>query len=188
MKVMKGGPLMRHSRLRAAGVVVLAASLVPSGHAAPAPLPSDDAAIVHVLNRLAYGPRPGDVDTVRTTGLSRWIEQQLEPSRIDDPVVAAKLAGLKTASLSARELLAGYELPREARREIQQKRAELDDASEEDMRRARRELIEKYGSQMEGAPRQVTAELQEAKVLRAVYSERQLDEVLVDFWLNHFNV
>jgi uncharacterized protein (DUF1800 family) len=179
---------MRHSRLRAAGVVVLAASLVPSGHAAPAPLPSDDAAIVHVLNRLAYGPRPGDVDTVRTTGLSRWIEQQLEPSRIDDPVVAAKLAGLKTASLSARELLAGYELPREARREIQQKRAELDDASEEDMRRARRELIEKYGSQMEGAPRQVTAELQEAKVLRAVYSERQLDEVLVDFWLNHFNV
>jgi uncharacterized protein (DUF1800 family) len=83
----------------------------------------------------------------------------------------------------------GYELPREAKREIQQKRAEMgENASEEDMRRARREFIQKYAAQMEGAPRQVTAELQEAKVLRAIYSERQLDEVLVDFWLNHFNV
>jgi uncharacterized protein (DUF1800 family) len=181
---------MRHSRLRAAGVVLLAAALVPPpARVAAASLPSDNATIVHVLNRLAYGPRPADLDKVRATGLSRWIDQQLQPSRIDDPVMAAKLAGLKTASLSTRELLAGYELPREAKREIQQKRAELGDgASEEDMRRARRELIEKYGSQMEGAPRQVTVELQEAKVLRAVFSERQLDEVLVDFWLNHFNV
>jgi uncharacterized protein (DUF1800 family) len=122
-------------------------------------------------------------------GLSKWIERQLEPARIEDPRVAPKLAALETVSLSTRRLLEGYELPMEARREIQQKRAEMgDDASEEDMRRARREFVQKYASQMEGAPRQVTAELQEAKVLRAVYSERQLDEVLVDFWLNHFNV
>ncbi len=180
---------MRHSGLRAAGVFVLVAALVPPVSPAAASLPGDDATIVHVLNRLAYGPRPGDLDKVRATGLARWIEQQLQPSRIDDPVVATKLASLKTVSLKTRELLAGYELPREAKREIQQKRAELGDgASEDDMRRARRELMEKYGSQMEGAPRQVTAELQEAKILRAVYSERQLDEVLVDFWLNHFNV
>jgi hypothetical protein len=60
--------------------------------------------------------------------------------------------------------------------------------SEEDERRTRRELIRKYAPQMEGSPRQVVSELGEAKVLRAVWSERQLDEVLVDFWLNHFNV
>ena len=41
---------------------------------------------------------------------------------------------------------------------------------------------------MAGPPRQVVEELQQAKLLRAVYSERQLDEVLVDFWMNHFNV
>jgi uncharacterized protein (DUF1800 family) len=122
-------------------------------------------------------------------GLASWIERQLEPSRIDDPRIATKLAGLETVSLGTRQLLEGYELPTEARREIQQKRAELgDDASEEDVRRARRELARKYAPQMKGGPRQVTAELQEAKVLRAIHSERQLDEVIVDFWLNHFNV
>ncbi len=84
----------------------------------------------------------------------------------------------------------GYELPREARREIQKKRAEMgENASEEDLRRARRELIQKYAVADGGhAPPGHRAELQEAKVLRAIYSERQLDEVLVDFWLNHFNV
>jgi uncharacterized protein (DUF1800 family) len=180
---------MSHSRHRAAAVVVLVAALLPPVLPAAPSLPGDDAAIVHALNRLAYGPRPGDVDKVRAMGLSRWIEQQLQPSRIEDPVVGRQLSSLKTASLSTHELLARYELPREAKREIQQKRVELGDgASEDDMRRARRDLIEKYGAQMDGPPRQVTSELQEAKVIRAVYSERQLDEVLVDFWLNHFNV
>src|SRR6185295_16565950 len=50
------------------------------------------------------------------------------------------------------------------------------------------ELIAEYGGQMKGTPRQVVEELQSAKIVRAVYSERQLDEVLVDFWMNHFNV
>ena len=90
--------------------------------AAP-PLPDDEATIVHVLNRLAYGPRPADVEKVRATGLARWIEQQLHPSRIDDPLVAMKLAALETASLSSRELMEGYDLPREAKREIQERRA-----------------------------------------------------------------
>ncbi len=60
--------------------------------------------------------------------------------------------------------------------------------SEDDARRARREMVRKYAGDMKGSPRQVVDELQQAKVLRAVYSERQLDEVLVDFWMNHFNV
>ncbi len=181
---------MRHSRRKAAAILVLAAALaVPFPGAAAPGLPSDDAAIVHVLNRLAYGPRPGEVEKVRALGLSKWIERQLDPSRIDDPRVAPRLAALETATLSTRRLLEGYELPMEAKREIQQKRALLgDEASEEDRQRARREFVQKYKAQMDGAPRQVTAELQQAKVLRAVYSERQLDEVLVDFWLNHFNV
>ncbi|HEY7514932.1 MAG TPA: DUF1800 family protein, partial [Vicinamibacteria bacterium] len=124
---------MPHSRLRSGAVLVLATALaVPHpGFAAPA-LPGDEATIVHVLNRLAYGPRPGDMERVRAMGLSKWIERQLEPARIEDPRVAPKLAALETVSLSTRRLLEGYELPMEARREIQQKRAEMgDDASEE---------------------------------------------------------
>jgi uncharacterized protein (DUF1800 family) len=150
--------------------------------------PDDEATVVHVLNRLAYGPRPGEVETVRSIGLGKWIDQQLEPGHVDDGALGKRLAGLETLSLSTAALMKGYEIPREARREIQKKQAEMGEASEADTREARRELMRKYAAQMEGPPRQVTEELQEAKVLRAVYGERQLDEVMTDFWLNHFNV
>ena len=63
-----------------------------------------------------------------------------------------------------------------------------DDPSEDTKREARRELMQQVRGADGGPPRQVIDELQEAKLLRAIYSERQLDEVLVDFWMNHFNV
>jgi uncharacterized protein (DUF1800 family) len=162
----------------------LAAAILVAGLALPAAEPAmatDDDAIVHVLNRLGYGPRPGDVEAVRRLGLDRYVRQQLHPDR--------RLAELETASLDTRTLLSKYDLPREAKREIQEKRAAMTgEPSEEDRRRVRRELAAKYGPAMDGTPRQVVEELQAAKVLRAVHSSRQLDEVLVDFWLNHFNV
>src|SRR6266581_1331122 len=148
----------------------------------------DEATIVHVLNRLAYGPRPGDVERVQRIGLMRWIEQQLEPERLPDPAIGPRLAELKTVGLSSHELLKGYEIPPAARRELARRRGEMENDREGEKRDARRAFMQKYAGQMEGSPRQVLAELQEAKVLRAVYGERQLDEVLVDFWLNHFNV
>jgi uncharacterized protein (DUF1800 family) len=155
----------------------------------PLPAADEDALIVHALNRLGYGPRPGDVERVRAMGLDKWIDQQLHPDRIPDPVVGTRLASLRTIRLSTGDLLAHYEIPREAKKEIQAKRAELgDDASEEQMREARRELMQKYRDQMDGTPQEVVQELQSAKILRAAYSERQLDEVLADFWMNHFNV
>ncbi len=158
-----------------------------------APPADDTARIVHVLNRLGWGPRPGDVEKVRAIGLERWIEQQTAPATVPDPAVEARLAQLTTVALPSSTLLARYELPREAKQELQKKRAEMgEDASEDAKRRARRdvqqEMRERYGDQMDGTPRQVLTELQSAKLIRAVYSERQLDEVLVDFWSNHFNV
>ena len=185
----------RPRRLTAPGPLGCSGALLALALLAFEPWPSlaasnayDDATIVHVLNRLAYGPRPGDVDRVRQIGLGRWIEQQLEPQRLPDPAMGPRLATLKTVGLSSHELLKGYELPPAARREIAKRRGEMENASEGEKRDARRAFMQKYGAQMEGSPRQVLAELQEAKVLRAVYGERQLDEVLVDFWLNHFNV
>jgi uncharacterized protein (DUF1800 family) len=184
---------MKRWLFEAVAVVVMGALVAPaviaSGPAAP---PADeDARIVHALNRLGYGPRPGDVDAVRAMGLERWIERQLHPERIDDGALRSRLAGYRTLGLSVEKLMEGYEVPREVKREIQKKRAEMDGASEEDTARARRELMKELGSgmqQMQGRPRQVVEELQAAKVMRAVYSQRQLDEVLVDFWMNHFNV
>lgn len=172
----------------------LAAAIVAVGLTVPGPAPAatvdDDAAIQHVLDRLGYGPRPGDLEAVRRVGLDRYVQRQLHPDRIaENPELGRRLAELETASLDTETLLSKYDLPREAKREIQKKRAEMTgEPTEEDARRIKRELAAKYRDQMDGTPRQVVEELQAAKVLRAVHSSRQLDEVLVDFWLNHFNV
>jgi uncharacterized protein (DUF1800 family) len=169
-------------------LALAAAAAALGAQTAPLPATEEDALIVHALNRLGYGPRPGDVDRVRSLGLDKWIDAQLHPERIADPAVTARLAALPTLRLSTGDLTARYELPREARKEIQARRAELAEASEEQMREARRDFMQKYRDRMDGTPQQVVQELQSAKILRAVYSERQLDEVMADFWMNHFNV
>ena len=178
---------------RAAGLILAVALTVPAGTAAarprPAPVEDDEARIVHALNRLTFGPRPGDVEAVRRIGLEEWISRQLHPERIPDEALGPRLAPLSTLGLSTAEILRGYDPPPALKKEIQKRRAEMgDSASEEDMRKARRELAAEYKDQMAGPPRKVVEELQEAKLLRAVYSERQTGEVLVDFWMNHFNV
>ena len=150
---------------------------------------SDDAQIVHALRRLTYGPRPADLAEARRIGLEAWILRQLRPERIADDAVEARLRSLPTLSLSSGEILSRYDPPPALKKEIQKRRAELgDNASEDEMRRARREIASEYKDKMAGPPRRPVEELQQAKVLRAVYSERQTGEVLVDFWMNHFNV
>ena len=122
-----------------------AAGALPLGAAVPK-APDDPATITHVLNRLTFGPRAGDVDRVRQVGLAAWIDQQLHPGRIDDCAAEARLPRLQDPPDSSD--------PREVRR---------------------------------FARRQIDT-LASDKILRAVYSDRQLQEVLVDFWFNHFNV
>ena len=106
----------------------------------------DAAAITHVLSRLTFGARPGEVDRVRSMGLAAWIDQQLHPSRIDDRPAEAMVPVLDSPPGAADP----KELRRFARRQVET--------------------------------------LASGKLLRAMYSERQLQEVLVDFWFNHFNV
>jgi uncharacterized protein (DUF1800 family) len=144
-----------------------------------ASFPNDDRTIVHVLNRAGFGPRPGDVDRVRRMGLGRYIDLQLHPERIADVPLAARLAGLETIGLSSREIADRYEQPAlEARKEKQQ---EMKDAPSQPKESAPPDPAQRRANQ-------VVMELAEQKVLRAVYSERQLQEVLTDFWFNHFNV
>jgi uncharacterized protein (DUF1800 family) len=181
-------PITRGAGLALPLLLSLSLACVPGFAAAGGEEAEHDAAIVHALNRLTYGPRPGDLEAVRALGLSKWIDRQLRPERIADPGIAPKLAALETNGLSTAELIKGYELPREARKEAQRLKAEMESASDEERRRSRREFVRKYAPEMAGEPRLVLEELQQAKLLRALYSERQLDEVLVDFWMNHFNV
>lgn len=170
--------------------VVLSLVAVVAGHpqaGAPEPLPSGDDAVTHALNRLTFGPRPGDVARVKTMGLPQWIDQQLNPSRIDDGALTAALARLATLSLDSQTIQREYSGPAMVeRRERQQQAGRASQAGQAGGAGGAgrgREL-----SEAQQKDRQVMADLEEAKLLRAIRSERQLQEVLVDFWFNHFNV
>jgi uncharacterized protein (DUF1800 family) len=143
-------------------------------------LPNDDLAILHILGRTGFGPRPGDVERVRTLGIQRYVDEQLHPERIADAAMTPRLAGLTTIGLSSQQIAEQYEIPQLQAR--QQRRADAKDAA----------AAPADGRQPPDAMQQransVVVELSEQKLLRAVYSERQLQEVLTDFWFNHFNV
>jgi len=187
----------RH-RTRAAIVIplctltILVFSFVSSGRITVAarsssavPANADDKTIVHVLNRLGFGAVPGDVDRVRRIGLEKYIDQQLRPETIPDQGMTARLASLDTLTLNSRELAEDYFMPAQmAQRRARQQAA----AQPSESATGKREARTPEQAQMMQAQRQVFADLAQQKILRAIYSERQLNEVLVDFWFNHFNV
>ena len=148
----------------------------PRGSARLTPLPlQDDAAIVHLLARATFGARKGDVERVRALGAAAWLERQLDPAGIADTAVEAALAEMKTLAMPTDALLREFPRPDPA---IRQK------LLNGEMTRA--ELRAMYPP--DKRPGRIVGELQAAKIARAVLSERQLDEVMVDFWFNHFNV
>jgi uncharacterized protein (DUF1800 family) len=177
--------------LAALGLLALTAPAgVRAEPSSAVPAHPDDKTIVHVLNRAAFGPRPGDVARVRQIGLGAWIESQLRPDRIPDAAVQARLAGYTTLTLTSREIAQDYFLPMvEARREAKKSAAASAPASASEPALATEagQPRPKRGSGMPGM-RSVIAELTAQKIVRAVYSERQLEEVMTDFWFNHFNV
>jgi uncharacterized protein (DUF1800 family) len=170
------------------GALVVTVAL---GLTQPAPraatLPDDDRTIAHVLNRIGFGPRPGDIERVRTIGLQRYIDQQLHPERVEDAGMTARLAGLTTVSMSSREIAREYARPAvdasRARRRQQQSMRDADRTAGDPAlaTQAPPEPAERRANA-------VVVELAQQKLLRAMYSERQLQEVLADFWFNHFNV
>jgi uncharacterized protein (DUF1800 family) len=124
---------------------------------------SNDEKVEHALSRLTFGPRPGDAENVKRIGLDKWIDEQLHPERIPESgALTERLAQLTTLNLSAREAAEKFQRP-------------LLDAAKQ------------KGKQQNG-PQVLIRELTEAKLYRAIYSEHQLEEQLVDFWFNHFNV
>jgi uncharacterized protein (DUF1800 family) len=219
---------------------------------------STDEAILHALNRLAYGPRPGDVERVRQMGLAKWIDQQLNPNSVDDKAVEARLESYPTLRMTSATLIAEYPQPKQAEKAQAQRQAQVAQSRSDaaaatlarDMQASRgsaqspaaggqaassepdtqmlqddpnatspmKEASMKTDASQEanvatrGAggkrdllggdpnavpraiaddskrPQRVVEELAMAKVTRAIYSQRQLQQVLDDFWFNHFNV
>jgi hypothetical protein len=112
----------RKRALPALGAAILLAAAgvhtTLNGAAAPA---DDEQAIVHVLNRIGFGPRPGDIERVRQIGLRQYIEQQLHPERIPDDATTPRLKEFETLNLSSRDIAERYEVPQiQARRNAKQ--------------------------------------------------------------------
>jgi uncharacterized protein (DUF1800 family) len=224
-----------------------------------------DEAVLHALNRLAYGPRPGDVEHVKQMGLAKWIDQQLNPNSIDDRALQARLENYPTLAMSTTKLIEGYPQPKQVEKQAaklqaqnaQQNRSDAAAAviakdapsagtsentakaaptkADDRLRAAGNPTATNPSAAVSAAPspmkedpataadsanvatrgaggkknalsgadpnsvpkaiaddskkpQRVVEELAMAKVTRAIYSERQLQQVLDDFWFNHFNV
>ncbi|HKN24374.1 MAG TPA: DUF1800 domain-containing protein [Candidatus Acidoferrum sp.] len=205
-----------------------------------------DEAILHALNRLAYGPRPGDVERVRQMGLAKWIDLQLNPKTIDDSAVEARLNIYPTLTMSTAQLLADYPNAKQAAKKAEQAKqdpqvqaaqkqadaaitamaqdmdgtnnsgandapgnkavmtsastaadspspmklnpATRGTAGQKDVLGMDPNAVPRAISDDSKRPQRVVEELAMAKMTRAIYSDRQLQQVMDDFWLNHFNV
>ncbi len=226
-----------------------------------------DQRILHALDRLTFGPRPGDVEEVKAMGLDAWITQQLHPATIDDSALEDRLQQYPAMRLNEEELTRKFPpgsvirqvengkisvpLFNATERAIYQSQVAHDKKKQEQDKAAaansnptkapaadtkvltdaqvgallalpsgprmakvmslppgeytllRRQLTGPQRDALQDGmspdqvetlvaldnPRQlVYQELLETRVLRALYSQRQLQEVMTDFWLNHFNV
>jgi uncharacterized protein (DUF1800 family) len=148
---------------------------------------SDVRLIAHVLDRVTFGTRSQDLERVARVGIQTYIDEQLHPQRLNDDALEAMLGRFETLKLSTEEIAERYAIP------VRQMRQQFERA-----RRRQRSDEQSSAPPTPGPPqrspediqrqRLVLSELTEQKLLRAIYSERQLQEVLVDFWFNHFNV
>jgi uncharacterized protein (DUF1800 family) len=120
---------------------------------------------LHVLNRLAFGPRPGDIDYVKELGVEDWIESQLRPDSIPEPAdLRQRIASLQTLHMTPEELFIRYQVPQ-------------------------RQLA--LGQDKNAVPQEsriILEQAVQARIIRAVAGPRQLQEVMTAFWFNHFNV
>ncbi len=152
------------------------ASAVPA-IALPANGWSEEKQARHALDRLGYGPRPGESSDVARLGVGAWIRRQMDPLRVEDTAAEARLRSLPTLGMSVPELLRAFPRPQDVAKA---------NGIEKDGPDAREKLKELIPAGRR--PAVIEQELAAAKLVRAVESRRQLQEVLVDFWFNHFNV
>ena len=147
-----------------------------------------DEQVQQVLNRLAFGARPGDVARVRAMGVDQWIALQLAPDRIDDKASEAVVATYEELNRPTSDFVSMYEEGQRAIRQMQMRAAQQgDSANRRDMRAEALRENPALRDQVRRNQR-ILGDVQSAKLARAVGSERQLDEVMTDFWENHFTV
>jgi uncharacterized protein (DUF1800 family) len=180
--------------------------------------------IAHVISRLTFGARPGDLERVKAMGVDAFINQQLDPDSIDNSEAIARLRRLPTLGMATPVIIEQYTPPKpppnpsptpaktadamtapETKPSVQnapqlsnnsamsampnemQADVKKEDADRMPARQKETEPSAKP-TPLPKNPQMVVTELQRAKLLRAVYSDRQLYELMVDFWENHFSI
>ena len=156
-------------------------------------------AAAHLLDRFTFGFRPGDLERVMDQGFEAWFEDQLQ-GRLPDPEVRDRLQRLDALAMSPVEIAQTFPRPaellalasrqgvadlEELRRSAQ---ANAEGGAGRDSQARRRQIMDWAAEEGYRTQRELIAQLYTQKILRAVYSENQLHEVLTDFWFNHFNV
>ncbi len=198
----------RHGWVLALLCTVACASHTPPNVAPAITSQADLRTILHVLNRTSFGPTPGDLERVQRFGLSAYIDEQLHPERLADDAVEVRLAALHGLEVTAREFAVSFYQPMIAARQQFTNTQKGPVGARLPILRGHLLPIAAASLPAEGRPtaiiqqppltldevvlqrknQEVFEALQAQKLLRAVYSERQLQEVLTDFWFNHFNV
>jgi uncharacterized protein (DUF1800 family) len=153
-------------------------------------------AAAHLLSRFSYGARPGEIDAVAAMGPEVWLGRQLA-AQSPEPALAARLAGYPVLDLSAAQLLCAYPADGAVRNEAKKDglipedkdRPKLNPALGEEYEKQIRTDLAVYAKTRGYHPqREILDQLSAQKLVRAVYAENQLEEVMTDFWFNHFNV
>lgn len=161
---------------------------------------SENQRIKQVLTRLTFGARPGDFEKVRAIGIKAYINQQLDPESIDDSALNKKLERFYTLKLPTPVLAEQYNPPKPSPTPTTSPNPSpsvLPSSVSNEMAKPAPEKNAQSNAAKNPAPnpapqpknpQMVVTDLQRAAVLRAVYSERQLNEVIINFWENHFNI
>src|SRR5256714_6930895 len=166
--------LVRERGQALAALVLAFLSVSPTVRLSAQLSPQDSA--FHALNRLAYGPRPGDVQRVAAEGVMRWIDRQLSPEEIDNERLAERERQFQILRYDRGDLAAMYV---DAQRERRARK--LAAAADTMADKSAADPIAQKGRRLAG-------QFADLAVVRAALSERQLYEVMVDFWTNHFSV
>ena len=136
----------------------------------------------HLLDRLSFGPRPEELEKISArgeAGIWKWIEDQMNPARLPDENLAEKLAKIPSLKMSITELQKNYLNVQDF---AKQKGIDPKNLTEDQKKEFRKEIGEEH------LPERIVDELTAQKLIRAIEGRKQLEEVLSDFWFNHFNV
>ena len=149
-----------------------------------------DLAVWHFLSRTTFGPRLQDVERAKQAGIAGLLDEQLHPEKIDDSEVERKIASLPTLTMSPAELMEEFPAPKQRKNpEAMQERTGAAPAMAPNQDGMAKQAPPEMNQGMEAnGPRRVIMELGRAQFWRAAYSPRQLQEVMVHFWMNHFNI